>query len=589
MIAAARNFGEVIRRRADADGGLQVLRFLDDGEHVSDAWTYAELDRRARSIAARLQMESRQGERALLLFPPGLEYVAALMGCFYAGVIAIPAYPPDPARLGRTLPRLAAIVADAQASLALTNETVRSLAGSLFPQSAPLASLRWIVTDDASGASYRDPNLERGAVALLQYTSGSTGAPRGVVVRHENLLANSAFIHRAFEHTPDSHSVSWLPPYHDMGLIGGILQALYGGFPTTLMSPLRFLERPIGWLQAISACRANASGGPNFAYDLCARRLKPEDLAALDLTSWKIAFCGAEPIRLATLEAFGAAFAPAGFSRAAFYPCYGLAEATLAVTLSTKGSGFTARAFVASALARNEVRELGPSAVDDANWLVGCGRIAPDHELAIVDPETCERSAPDRVGEIWVRGASVASEYWQRRENSQREFGARLSDGVGPYLRTGDLGFIRDGELFVTGRLKDVLIIQGRNLYAHDIEAIVEASHVAIRRNCCAAFGIEAQGSEQLAIVCEVDSALAVRLEDIAWAIRRAVGKHIEAQLHTVVLIAPRTLPKTSSGKIQRWACQAELARGELGALYRWSVGRNVAGGCPGDSPCNQA
>jgi hypothetical protein len=282
----------------------------------------------------------------------------------------------------------------------------------------------------------------------LQYTSGSTGTPRGVIVRHENLLANSAFIHRGFEHSSESHSVSWLPPYHDMGLIGGILQALYGGFPTTLMSPISFLERPLRWLRAISTFRANASGGPNFAYDLCVRRLKPDDLAGLDLASWTIAFCGAEPIRPATLERFSTAFAPARFSRAALYPCYGLAEATLAVTLSEKGAGFCARAFDARELERHAVCELDSDAAavsGDATWLVGSGRPAADHEVIIVAPETSERCPPGQVGEIWVRGASVASGYWKRPAESDHAFGARLIDGSGPFLRTGDLGFLLIG------------------------------------------------------------------------------------------------------------------------------------------------
>ncbi|HEY6560129.1 MAG TPA: fatty acyl-AMP ligase [Polyangiaceae bacterium] len=565
MMDKARSFGEVVRRRSDADDGRPMLRFLANGERESEAWSYAELDRRARAIAARLQASCDAGDRALLLYPPGLEYVAALIGCFYAGVIAVPAYPPDPARLGRTLPRLRAIIGDAQATVALTSAAVHQLFAALPWQSEALGSLLWVVSDEVPGGAaedaYRDPNLGRDAVALLQYTSGSTGTPRGVVIRHGNLLSNSAFIHRGFEHSRESHSVSWLPPYHDMGLVGGILQALYGGFPTTLMSPISFLERPIRWLQAISTYRANASGGPNFAYELCVRRVKPQDLANLDLTCWSIAFCGAEPIRPRALQAFGAAFATAGFAPAALYPCYGLAEATLAVTLSDKGKGFKTCAVDAHALERHVVLERAPADLGEdsekaAVSLVGCGRAGAEHEIAIVDPETCERCEPDRVGEVWVRGASIAREYWCRPAESAAAFDARLADGSGPYLRTGDLGFLRGEELFVTGRLKDLLIVQGRNFYPHEIEAIAEASHPALRRNCCAVFPVEGEGSGQLVVVCEVDPAAATSWDDVAWAIRGQVGRQVDARVHGVVLIAPRSLRKTSSGKVQRWACR---------------------------------
>ena len=570
--AEARSFAEVVRIRAERDGARTALTFLGDGARVSATWTYADLDRRARAIAARLQDTCAPGDRALLLFPPGLEYAAALIGCFYAGVIAVPAYPPDPMRLQRTLVRLLAIVDDARARVALTSSAVRPMAESLFATHPALAAMTWLAVDDSQPgdeAQYRESGAGSDQIAFLQYTSGSTGSPRGVMLSHANLLANSAFIHRAFQTSAETHVVSWLPPYHDMGLIGGILHGLYVGFQSTLMSPLAFLERPLSWLRAVSRLRATCTGGPNFAFDLCTRRARAADLSALDLSSWSIAFCGAEPVRPATLDAFAEKFGPCGFSRDALQPCYGLAEATLAVSVSSSGGRAEPRAFDAGGLTEHAVSERHTDE-DGATLLVGCGQAAADHEVVIVAPDSGERCGPERVGEIWVRGDSVARGYWQRPEETARVFGARLADGTGPYLRTGDLGFLRRGELFVTGRLKDILIIQGRNFYPQDIEAVVEASHPAMRRNCGAAFTVDADGTGQLVIVSEVNTAQAPPWDEVVWAIRRNVGKQVDARVHAISLLHPRTIPKTSSGKIQRRQCQADFVSGELSAVYHW-------------------
>lgn len=442
-------------------------------------------------------------------------------------------------------------------------------------------------------------------LAFLQYTSGSTGTPKGVMLTHSNLLHNSALIHRCFEHTPHSQGVIWLPPYHDMGLIGGILQPLYGGFPVTLMSPLVFLQRPFVWLQTISQTRATTSGVPNFAYDFCVRKITPEQRAILDLSSWEVAFCGAEPVRADTLDRFTVTFKSCGFRREAFYLCYGLAEATLMVSGGLKAALPTIYTVQGPALKRNRV--VMASAEDADVWkLIGCGQSPPDQKVVIVDPESLIQCPPAQVGEIWISGPGVASGYWNRPEETKQTFGAYLADtGEGPFLRTGDLGFLKDGELFVTGRLKDLIIIGGRNHYPQDIERTVEQSHPSLRPGCCVAFSIDVEGEEQLVVAAEVerhyqptyrqptnkrkDSVEQNRLPDrngveigqsskledrllldvdaVVRAIRQAVAEQHELQVYTVVLLKINSIPKTSSGKIQRQACRTEFLTNSLSML----------------------
>jgi amino acid adenylation domain-containing protein len=478
----------------------------------------------------------------LLLYPPGLEYVAALFGCFYAGAVAVPVYPP---RLNRHLLRLQSILTDAQASVALTD--IRSLGRleTLFNQLPELRSVQWIATDALAyelESEWQEQELDVDSLALLQYTSGSTGVPRGVMLSHQNLTHNSGLLARAFEYTAESLCVSWLPLYHDMGLIGGVLQPLYGGFPCVLMSPASFLQRPARWLKAISHYRATLSGGPNFAYDLCVRRVSSEQRLGLNLSSWSVAFNGAEPIRQETLQRFAQTFEPCGFRPQAFYPCYGLAEATLIV------SG-------------------GPKTVGPVVKTVDAGLL----ESGCASPETLIECQPGEVGEIWVSGQSVALGYWNRREETAHTFRAHLANtGDGPFLRTGDLGFLQDGELFVTGRLKDLIIIRGRNHYPQDIELSVERSHAALRPAAGAAISIEVEGEERLVILHEVDRHEQPDLDSVIDRIRRAVTEDHELQAYAVVLLRPGSIPKTSSGKIQRHACRALFTANNLPALAEW-------------------
>ncbi|HEX6501142.1 MAG TPA: amino acid adenylation domain-containing protein [Micromonosporaceae bacterium] len=569
----------LLRWRASHEPQRTGYVFLADG--AEDALSYGELDRRARAIAVQLRRAGVvEGDRALLLYPPGVEFLAALFGCVYAGVIAVPAFPPDPVRFDRTVPRLLATVADATPVVVMTTAPLLALAENLPQWAAAFGAMRWLATDSPVGEDadeWTAPRADADAVAVLQYTSGSTGTPKGVMLTHGNLLHNSRLIQRFFGTTPDSRGLIWLPPYHDMGLIGGILQPLFAGLPVWLMSPLDFLRQPMSWLEELSRIGATMSGGPNFAYDLCVRKSTPEQREQLDLSSWQVAFNGAEPVRRSTLERFAEAFAPAGFRAEAFLSCYGLAEATLIVT---GGSPFSRAGDVDhDALEHGDVVPAARSTVLPEHRLVSCGPSAPDQQVLVVDPVTRRRCAPDRVGEVWVRGPSVAGGYWGRPDESREVFQARLADtDEAGWLRTGDLGFVRDGELVITGRLKDLIIIRGRNHYPQDLEVTAEQAHPALRPGCAAAFVVDQDGEERLALVHEVArGAEDVDVAEVARAIRLRVAAQHEVQVGLVVLIRAGALPKTSSGKVQRAACRRQLLDGELAELGRSVSGASVS------------
>ena len=546
---------EILRWRASHEPDRCAYRFLDVDTDQVVTLTYSDLDRKAKAVAARLQSIEATGTRVLLLYPPGLDYITTLFGCLYAGVVFVPAFPP---RNNRNLPRLQAIVADAGAEVALTTTA-------LLSQLEAMPSLRCVTTDDLDvglEAEWQLPELSGDSLAFLQYTSGSTSVPKGVMISHRNLLHNSQLLAEAFQYGPSTECVTWLPLYHDMGLIGGVFQPIYGGFTNTLMSPLAFLRSPFRWLKAISDYKASLSGGPNFAYDLCARRITAEQRRLLDLSHWSVAFTGAEPIRLETLERFVSTFAACGFRREAFFPCYGLAEATLIVSGGTRAGGPTVETVRRDELARNRIVRTG----SDGQSVIGCGMVLPDEEVRVVHPESRTVCEADEVGEIWVSSPSVAQGYWNRPEETEETFGAKLC-AFAPlrektFLRTGDLGYLRDGELFVTGRIKDLIIIRGRNLYPQDIELTVEGCHAALRPNCGAAFTVDADAEERLVIVHEVE--MRGDFDAVIDAIRRAVAEEYEVQPYAVVLIKPRSIPKTSSGKIQRRACRARYLDGEL-------------------------
>ncbi len=563
----------VLRQRVQHQPQQVGWRFLIDGETQVETLTYAELDQRARTIANRLQSENLAGERALLLYPSGLDYIAAFFGCLYAGVVAVPAYPPRP---HQRLDRVAAIAQNARSCVILTTRSLQQQIQPALVESLGFANTTWIRTDELTGdfEEWSEPAIAPDHLAFLQYTSGSTGTPKGVMVSHANLMHNLAQIYQAFRHSPQSAGVIWLPPYHDMGLIGGILQPLYGGFPVTLMSPVIFLQKPIRWLQAISHDRATTSGAPNFAYKLCLEKTTLEQRSTLDLSSWDLAFTGAEPIQKETLERFATAFKPYGFRSTAFYSCYGLAEATLLVAGGSKGITPKSCEICADALTQNRV-EIA-TGVQPARSLVSCGTAA-EQTLAIVHPKTLQPCANDEIGEIWVTGESVAQGYWQEPEATAQTFQAQLVGRSDRWLRTGDLGFLQAGELYITGRIKDVLIIRGRNYYPQDIEHTVAASHPSLNPLAGAAFSVDIGGTEQLAVVQEVHRSQwrSLDTESIIAAIRHTISQEYGLQVYAIQLLKPGSIPKTSSGKIQRYRCQQKFQENSLNTLYQWSILQN--------------
>jgi len=557
---------DVLQRRGQIAPHDEAYSFLQDGLKDIRHLTYGELDRQARAIAGHLQSISSPGDRALLLYPPGLNYVAAFFGCLYAQVIAVPAYPPQNAR---SLPRIEAIVMDADPAVLLTDTTILTASPhDTFPLAPYLHTRRWMTTDTIpidTRVEWRSELIDPHSIAFLQYTSGSTSNPKGVMVSHANLMDNLGHIQRCFGHHANSQGVIWLPPYHDMGLIGGILQPLFVGFPVALMAPTAFLQRPLRWLEAISTLRATTSGGPNFAYDLCARKLSVEQVAHLNLSSWDLAFCGAEPIRPDTLERFAAAFSICGFRREAFYPCYGLAEATLIVSGNAKGTTPNVRSFQAEALKTNRAIAGGGADSTAERTYVSCGYPVAAGSVVIADPDTLEACADGCVGEVLVTGPSVALGYWQQPEETRQMFHARVApSSQGPFLRTGDLAFMEDGRLFITGRRKDLIIIRGRNYYPQDIELTIGHTCQELQVERCAAFTVDVDGEERVAVACEVDRQhlRSLNADVVIRQIRIAVAEQHEIQLYGVVLLKPGHMPRTTSGKVQRYACRQAFLNG---------------------------
>lgn len=558
---------DILRYRSLKTPHAQAFTFLEDGETQESTLTYHELDQRSRAVAAQLQTFGLSGERAILLYPPGLDYLTAFFGCLYAGVVAIPAYPPANQR---KTPRIQAISTDAQASVALTTTAMLPTLQSILTQKTEEGNFRWLTTDNiAQGLedSWQQPLINADTLAFLQYTSGSTGTPKGVMLSHGNLLHNAAVTYQLMEHSPKSKFISWLPVYHDMGLIGGILQPLYGGFGCILISPASFLQRPYRWLQAISRYKGTTSGGPNFAYEQCVQRITQQQKETLDLSSWSVAFNGAEPVRQDTLEQFATTFAEYGFRPEAFYPCYGMAEATLIVSGGVKTGLPQVRTVEKFALSQNHIVE-ATTQNQDIQSFVSCGKTIPQQQIVIVNPETLTRCSSDEVGEIWVSGPSVGQGYWNRTQETEQTFHAYLKDiKEGPFLRTGDLGFLHNEELFITGRAKDLIIIRGKNLYPQDIELTAERSHLSLRSGANAAFTVEVNNEERLFVVQELEFRAKPNLAEVASAIRQAISEEHEVQVSGVVLIKPGSIPKTSSGKIQRRTTRAQFENGQLNVV----------------------
>lgn len=556
-----------LRQRAEQHAEGLALRFLEaDGETTL---SYGELDCRARAIAVALSGRLMPGERAVLVFHSGPDYVAAFFGCLYAGVIAVPAYPPTSGN-SQHQRRLLSIIEDAEPRLLLTSTALLAE----LPAGVPGLAVDTLAPTAEEGWPVRLP--EATDIAFLQYTSGSTSLPKGVMVSHANLVANEALIRAGFGIGPDDVIVSWLPLYHDMGLIGGLLQPIYSGIPCVLMSPRYFLERPVRWLEAISTYGGTISGGPDFAYRLCRERISPSALAGLDLSSWRVAYSGSEPIRQASLDGFADHVAATGFKPGSFFACYGLAEATLFVTGGRRGEGIGALSVAASALSA------GMLAAGDDALAISCGRAQPGHDVRIVAPLTLEALPAGAVGEIWTCGPSIAAGYWRNPEASAATFVER--DGI-RWLRTGDLGALQGDELYVTGRLKDLLIVRGQNLYPQDLEQVIEATVEGVREGRVAAFAVADGDEEGIGIACEIGRGTRKRLPaaGLIEAIRRAIAGVCQQAPAFVALLEPGSLPKTSSGKLQRSACWPQFRAGELPAYACFPDGETATRSATGE------
>ncbi|QDU57771.1 AMP-binding protein [Aeoliella mucimassa] len=564
---------DLLRQQAARFGERTAYVFLDDQEGEVSI-SFRELDIRAKAIAANLRTELEPGDRALLIYPAGLEFITAFFGCLYAGVVAVPATYPKPRR---PLPRMASIARDSGALVALTtSQTLDTV--DMSQQDEAVASMRWLATDEVPSSeaeNWTSPGLDSEQLAFLQYTSGSTSDPKGVMVSHGNLLANLEAIRQSFgievDHTGRdiATGVFWLPAYHDMGLIGGILTPLFVGGRSVLMAPASFLQKPLRWLEAIDKYGATISGAPNFAYEYCVKRTTEEERAKLDFSAWQLAFCGAEPIRAETVRQFTSAFAVSKFRPDAFYPCYGLAENTLLAAGSEHRREPTVLRVDRESLAAGNVQVVVNGSSQHAQELVGSGTAPAEHRVEIVHPLTGSVCPEGVVGEVLLQGPSVAQGYFGRAEEINRNFHTRVRGVEGEFLSTGDLGFFYEGELFVTGRLKDVIIIRGRNHYPQDIETTAEAAHEALMPG--AAFSITVGDEERLVVVNQIDRQLSkAEYPKVVSAIRQAIADQHELDCYAIVLIRQSSLPVTSSGKVQRSLTRDQYMEAKLRVVHEW-------------------
>jgi acyl-CoA synthetase (AMP-forming)/AMP-acid ligase II len=552
----------LLRRRAASAPDALLYEVLEDGDDRALSLTAAELDNHARHVGAILQGLGAQGARAVVLYSPGIEFVNAFFGCLYAGAVAVPAPPPESEE---ALTRLEALIRDAGARIVLTSSALRAplasrLAGQDVSVIAPFAA-----ADDCAD-DWTHPILDGSSLAYLQYTSGPAATQRGVMLSHGNLLHNSELMRRALDVTPEDRMVNWLAPYHELGLIGGILQPLYAGCASVLMTPAHFLERPFRWLRAISRYRATISGGPNFAYDLCVRRTTPAQRAELDLSSWRVALNGTEPVQPRTLAEFSQSFAPHGFDPIGFYPFYAVAEASLMVS-----GGGRPTAPVIGVFDREEL-EAGVARIVTArtgHLLASCGQPRPGQLVRIVNPETGFALGAGEVGEIWVGGPSVSPGFWRRRAETMDAFGAFVRDtGDGPFLRTGDLGFLLAGELFVTGKIQNRITVGGHGYLPQEIEEAAGASHEVLSPGGGAAFSIRIDGEETIVILHEVNDPIDAFIpEEVALVVRAAVTRKLGLAVRDVVLLRPGGLPRSAIGKVQRSNCRQRYLEGTLDAL----------------------
>ena len=577
------NIVEILQRRAIFQGEDTVYIFLTDGENKEIRLTYQELDLRAKAIAIQLKQLVNPGSRALLVYPysAGLEFIAAFFGCLYGGVIAVPCHPPKN-RL--TTMEVRTRIESAGAEVVLTDASSFSGLKKQLSQWGK-ADLPCLDTDKIklSGEGWTAPEIAADTLAFLQYTSGSTGEPKGVMITHGCLMQNQEVLRQAFGHTQDLVGVGWLPLFHDMGLIGNVIQPIYMGGYCVMMSPVSFVQKPIRWLQAISKYQATTSGAPNFAYDLLCDRLTEEQVRQLDLSSWEVAFCGAEPVQMTTIETFSRKFAICGFKSTAFYPCYGMAEATLMITGGDKAKAPTVKHLDKIALEQNRV-VLTKQSQAVTKTFISAGHPWLDGKIAIVDPDNLSLCTADQIGEIWYSGSSVGQGYWQLPAKTQQTFQASINDQSSmtlkapttvakmSYLRTGDFGFVSDGELYITGRLNDVLVFWGLNHYPQHIEQTVAQSHPGLKPNCGAAFSVDVAGKPRLVIAQEIERTQrkSLVMDEIVEGIRYAVFQQHFIDIYGIVLLLPGRIPKTSSGKVQRSKCKKMFLTETLDIWQAW-------------------
>ncbi|MGK7961331.1 fatty acyl-AMP ligase [Crocosphaera sp.] len=562
---------DILADRVQHHGEKTGYIFLEDGERELSHLTYQALETKAKAIATTLQACTQPGDRALLLYHPGPEFLMAFFGCLYAGVIAVPVYP---SHSHRNLRRLESIIADAQVNLVLTTQSLVNKLENHWIEQPSFHHLQWLTTETINtdlAAAWKRPDISQDTIAFLQYTSGSTGTPKGVMVSHHNLLNNERLLEMALGHSQRTVVAGWLPLFHVIGLVGNIIQPLYLGVPSILMSPNAFIQKPIRWLEVITRYGVTTSGGPNFAYDLCVQNISPEQCAEINLKSWTVAFNGGELVRAETLEQFTEKFAPYGFRPQAFYPCYGMAETTLFVSGGLKTALPVVHQVNSPALQENVIK-LEQNEQVKTQKLVGCGQTFFD-KIIIVDPKTKTRCQPNQVGEIWIGGVSVAQGYWNKPELTKATFDAYLADGTeGPFLRTGDLGFFQWGELYITGRIQDRMIIGDRYYYPQHIESTVEKSHPALRMGANAAFSVTTEEGEKLVVVQEVKRTHLRHLDvnEIVTAIEQVVSEKHQLSIYGIVLLKTASIPKTPSGKIQHYACKQGFLDSTLNTVGTW-------------------
>ncbi|STX51775.1 saframycin Mx1 synthetase B [Legionella busanensis] len=577
------------------------LYFYSTTGHTKDSicYSYDGMRHKILSIAALIQANTQPGDRVLMIFAPGIDYITTFWACLFAGVLAVPAYPPFDKN---TVEKLQAIINNATPKLILsnqeiisnikklslfktfaTNKLLKNLAYKFSNKTSELCEwdfekFRWLDIGKANknwAEKYKPITIKPNDVAYLQYTSGSTAMPKGVMVTHRNILANLSLVLQTIGEQENDRMVSWLPPYHDMGLIGNLLFPVYAQIPILMMSPITFLRHPYLWLNAISDFKATVSGGPNFAFELCERKIDPKQLAPnFSLASWRVAYNGAEPINYHTLENFYLKFKEYCFKKQAYYPLYGLAEATVFVSGKDKDDHLTYLPVKKSSLQQHNI-VLNDKQVN-STVLVSCGK--PKVPTIIIS-ETLQPCAEGEIGEIWLQGDSVTLGYWQKEQDTKEAYQATLpgDDSNQTYLRTGDLGFLYYGNLYITGRIKDLIIINGKNHYPHDIELVVHATHPLIRLGCTAAFSLVSDGQEKLAIVAELKEPANLNVYlIIIQKIRAIVNLHHSLDPFSIALLPPKTLPKTTSGKLRRNYTKQLLENNQLELLYNWCLEAEV-------------